>query len=635
METGSPPPPGPGPLGRGQPPKTPSGQEKPPVLPATPRGGQRPDQRDLSNRQAKPHRGQPTINPEDTEINELLFSFQTACIAVENMLGQQWLNEHYSLLMEFLQNPTAVKPEELPFNIAYVDEENNIHPMETFEKKHFDQLKVDVAPLAPTQKKAENLRQQINQSIGQIEQIEGKMKQAGIGVSAIQLSPGSLILNEDRINQPVRLPGYSPVSAVETVRFRELPAVQKKGFVISPGKQQVRQKPVRTPVSQSRPQSVQVPAAQPEPMRKAARVSPQTIKASSREWLDFYRKGDSRITGQKWTRNEVMALDARRLETEHDYIQLLFPNRIASTVNTTAPLLTDQMVADIQQDEELQRLVLQSLDRILDFWGCTRSGDSIEVDASKKSALKKWALDNNDHNHKRITRVLNFLMECGYESAAASLERSLQGYRRANNVKPVRFWSEAVEGRKTARRMYFSKDMAGRNKTVRSFQNYALSHPYRDFPKAGERVDFYNREDPYYEFTNFWPVPDGGLNIDGKLWPTSEHFFQAMKYKGTAKEEEVRRLENPRDAFNYSRRPGNQARRDWGYVKEIYMLNALRAKAEQCPEFRQLLENTGNKPIYENAPPDSFWGIGADQQGANILGYQLMQVRDEIRAGLL
>jgi len=36
-------------------------------------------------------------------------------------------------------------------------------------------------------------------------------------------------------------------------------------------------------------------------------------------------------------------------------------------------------------------------------------------------------------------------------------------------------------------------------------------------------INFYNRDDPYYEFTNFFIRP---IELDGKVWPTSEHFFQ-------------------------------------------------------------------------------------------------------------
>ena len=34
---------------------------------------------------------------------------------------------------------------------------------------------------------------------------------------------------------------------------------------------------------------------------------------------------------------------------------------------------------------------------------------------------------------------------------------------------------------------------------------------------------FYNKNEPWYEFTNFFCRP---VAVDGKLWPTTEHYFQ-------------------------------------------------------------------------------------------------------------
>ena len=40
-------------------------------------------------------------------------------------------------------------------------------------------------------------------------------------------------------------------------------------------------------------------------------------------------------------------------------------------------------------------------------------------------------------------------------------------------------------------------------------------------------INFYNSNAPYYEFTNFYQNP---VQIDGKKWPTTEHYYQAMKF---------------------------------------------------------------------------------------------------------
>ena len=41
---------------------------------------------------------------------------------------------------------------------------------------------------------------------------------------------------------------------------------------------------------------------------------------------------------------------------------------------------------------------------------------------------------------------------------------------------------------------------------------------------------FYRVSEPYGEFSNFSPYP---LEINGRRWPTAEHFFQAQKFTGT------------------------------------------------------------------------------------------------------
>jgi len=41
-------------------------------------------------------------------------------------------------------------------------------------------------------------------------------------------------------------------------------------------------------------------------------------------------------------------------------------------------------------------------------------------------------------------------------------------------------------------------------------------------------LEFYEMSEPYYAFTNFYAGTP--IVIGGKSWPTSEHYFQAMKF---------------------------------------------------------------------------------------------------------
>ena len=159
--------------------------------------------------------------------------------------------------------------------------------------------------------------------------------------------------------------------------------------------------------------------------------------------------------------------------------------------------------------------------------------------------------------------------------------------------------------------------------------NYALG-PKWYLDTASNHIDFYNREDPFYEFTNFFVCPI--LIIDNNSWPTTEHYFQAQKFVGTPHCEFIRRLNTPRDSFEYARRPKVQTwiRADWGRVKEFVMLKALEEKFNQNEHLKDLLIRTGDKKLYEHTNNDRFWGDGGDRKGQNKLGMLLMQVRFEL-----
>ena len=56
-----------------------------------------------------------------------------------------------------------------------------------------------------------------------------------------------------------------------------------------------------------------------------------------------------------------------------------------------------------------------------------------------------------------------------------------------------------------------------------------------------EEIRFYSVKEPYGEFSNFASYP---IRIKGKTWATSEHYFQAQKFAGTAYEEEIRKAKS-------------------------------------------------------------------------------------------
>jgi ribA/ribD-fused uncharacterized protein len=137
-------------------------------------------------------------------------------------------------------------------------------------------------------------------------------------------------------------------------------------------------------------------------------------------------------------------------------------------------------------------------------------------------------------------------------------------------------------------------------------------------------IRFYRLNEPYGEFSNFSPHP---IELKGRLWPTSEHFFQAQKFAGTEYEEAVRQTKSPMIAARMGRSRERPLRTDWESVKDDAMREALKAKFDQHPALRSLLLHTGDAQLIEHTKNDNYWADGGDGRGKNRLGQLLMELR--------
>jgi ribA/ribD-fused uncharacterized protein len=142
------------------------------------------------------------------------------------------------------------------------------------------------------------------------------------------------------------------------------------------------------------------------------------------------------------------------------------------------------------------------------------------------------------------------------------------------------------------------------------------------------QIRFYRISEPYGEFSNFSPHP---VELKGRTWPTSEHYFQAQKFSGTEHEEEVRQAKSPMIAARMGRSRERPLRPDWESVKEDVMREALNAKFTQHPDLGSLLLQTGNAEMIEHTKNDNYWGDGGDGSGKNRLGQMLMELRTKLR----
>jgi ribA/ribD-fused uncharacterized protein len=144
-------------------------------------------------------------------------------------------------------------------------------------------------------------------------------------------------------------------------------------------------------------------------------------------------------------------------------------------------------------------------------------------------------------------------------------------------------------------------------------------------------IRFYHVNEPFGLFSNFSPHP---ITLDGKRWPTTEHYFQAQKFAGVdpAYVEQIRKVKSPMIAARLGRSRKVRLRRDWESAKDNVMRKAVRAKFEQHEDAAALLLSTGDEHLIEDTTDDHYWGCGTKGTGRNMLGLILIETRTHLRA---
>lgn len=117
----------------------------------------------------------------------------------------------------------------------------------------------------------------------------------------------------------------------------------------------------------------------------------------------------------------------------------------------------------------------------------------------------------------------------------------------------------------------------------------------------------------------------------GILWTTSEHAYQAAKFYDATIRERVELARSAHDSKKIARAHAEYVRQDWAEVCLLIMESIVRAKVAQHPYIAQQLLKTGDRPIIEDSPKDSFWGRGPDWKGQNHLGKIWMKLRAELQ----
>jgi hypothetical protein len=135
--------------------------------------------------------------------------------------------------------------------------------------------------------------------------------------------------------------------------------------------------------------------------------------------------------GRNRSIDEVLAFSDEKLERVHDYIQWLFPLPTRSSAQPSAPVLTLDEIGGIRADEKAQANLRRAATRMLAFYGATQ-----------------WWLASSDHNHLRITRILQSLrLLAGQGAAQEFYDVILERHRAAGSpISPhnLRYWAAAM-----------------------------------------------------------------------------------------------------------------------------------------------------------------------------------------------
>ena len=138
--------------------------------------------------------------------------------------------------------------------------------------------------------------------------------------------------------------------------------------------------------------------------------------------------------------------------------------------------------------------------------------------------------------------------------------------------------------------------------------------------------------DGQYDFlSNFYP---SSILYEGIVYPTNEHFFQAMKTLDIDKRKKIAAAETPGLAKRMGRNV--QLRSDWEKVKVYYMELGLRLKFANKALAEKLIA-TGDEELVEgNWWCDQTWGScncpkHIRTPGRNLLGMLLMELRKELQ----
>lgn len=143
-------------------------------------------------------------------------------------------------------------------------------------------------------------------------------------------------------------------------------------------------------------------------------------------------------------------------------------------------------------------------------------------------------------------------------------------------------------------------------------------------------------------FSQWWISP---FIVNDIKYLTAEHWMMAQKallFNDSNIFDKIINTESPKDVKALGREIDNFNQETWEIKRYEIVKNGNFHKFSQNELLKEFLLETTNKIIVEASPVDPIWGIGLSEddtksknpilwRGLNLLGFALMEVRDELK----
>lgn len=155
-------------------------------------------------------------------------------------------------------------------------------------------------------------------------------------------------------------------------------------------------------------------------------------------------------------------------------------------------------------------------------------------------------------------------------------------------------------------------------------------------------TDKNNDQNGKYVFSQWYEAP---FEVDGVVYRTAEHWMMSKKallFGDQQTNEKILNSTKPGEAKALGREVAGYDDQKWNGNKYEIVKTGNIHKFSQNQKLREFLINTQDRIIVEASPVDPIWGIGMAEdhkdiknpqawRGENLLGFALMEVRDELR----